>query len=150
MTPQEIANWKAPEDGAGADDHALKFPPKDKQAETQQVQADQPAKADKPKRQRKQPAQKAKGKKKGRLDVMLGWFVETVPIFEKEDGTLGSDMSKRTTEPVKGAKGVGDLMKYFRNKAATDPDSVTGRAIRFVRVEKVFVAKTRTIVDIEE
>lgn len=131
-----ITGWQAPED---------------KQAETQQPEtADATPVAAKPKKQRKPSAPKAKGKKKGRLDVMLGWFIETVPVFEKEDGTLGSDMDKRTIEPVKGAKGVGDLMKYFRNKAATDPDSVTGRAIRFVKVEKVFVAKTRTIVDIEE
>ena len=134
---QKIMNWKAPED---------------KPAESQQpLVEDNPAPVqDKPKKQRKPSAPKAKGKKKGRLDVMLGWFLETVPVYDKEDGTLGSDISKRTIEPVKGAKGIADLMKYFRNKAATDPESVTGKAIRFVKVEKVFVAKTRTIVDIEE
>ena len=146
MTPQEIASWKAPEDRTGADDPALKFPPKDETAGDKAADQD---KAAKPKKARKPSAPKAKGKK-GRLGVMLGWFIETVPVFQNEDGTLGSDMSKRVNIPVPNAKGVNDAMKKFRELAATSPESVSNHCVRIVKVEKVFTTKVRQIVDIEE
>lgn len=108
-------------------------------------------KQEKPKKQRKPSAPKAKSGKKGRLGTsMLGWFIETVPVFDKDDGSIGSDLSKRVNIPVPNAKGVGDVMKKFRDIAATSPDTVSHHCVRFYKAEKVFITKIRQIVDIEE
>lgn len=136
---QKIMNWKPSDE---KEDPALEFPPKD-----------EPAAAAAPKPKARKPAApkaKPKTKKNAQLQKQLGWFIECVPIVEKEDGTLASDISKRTSTAVLNAKGVNDVMKKFRDMAATSPDTVSHHAVRFVKVEKAFVTKTRQVVDIEE
>lgn len=138
MTPQEIANWKAPEDPA------LEFPPKDDKPVT--AAADAPAQ--KPKAKAK-PKAKPKAKAKGMLANQLGWFVETVPVHE-ENGTIVSDRTQAKQIPCPKAKNANEALKVFKELAATSPDSVSHHAVRILKVEKAFLTKTRTIVDIEE
>lgn len=142
MTPKEIVNWKAPED-PDKDDPALEFPPKD---DVPAAQAQTPA--PKPKAKAK-PKAKPKAKGKGMLASQIGWFVETVPVSE-ENGTIVSDRTQAKQIPCPKAKNANEALKVFKELAATSPDSVSHHAVRIMKVEKAFLTKTRTIVDIEE
>ena len=134
----KVINWKAPED---KDDPALEFPPKD---DTPAAQAPAP----KPKAKAK-PKAKPKAKGKGMLSNQLGWFIETVPVHE-ENGTIVSDRTQAKQVPCPKAKNANEALKVFKELAATSPDSVSHHAVRIMKVEKAFLTKTRTIVDIEE
>ena len=134
----KIMNWKAPEDGPAPD-----FPPKDGASAAQA-----PATSPKPKAKAK-PKAKPKAKGKGMLASQIGWFVETVPIRE-ENGTIVSDRTQAKQTPCPKAKNANEALKVFKEMAATSPESVSHHAVRILKVEKAFLTKTRTIVDIEE
>lgn len=145
MTAKDIVNWKAPED---KDEHdpALEFPPKDDKPD---ATAHAPAAAAAQPKSRAKAKPKPKARAKGALASQLGWFIETVPTRE-ENGTVVSDRTKAVQTPCPKAKSANDALKVFREMAATSPESVSHHAVRILKVEKAFLTKTRTIVDIEE